>query len=88
MGLEGQTLIEEVKNNPVQAAELIFLASEIRKGAGDEGVLTDGELAEVEEFVKNEIDAAAERAAEAPFPEDRSLLPETYAGTYLEGSGQ
>ena len=59
-----------------------------RQRLQDEGVLTDGELAEVEERVKNEIDEAAKRAAEAPFPEDRSLLPETYAGTYMAGSGR
>jgi len=31
VGLYGQDLIMEVKNNPVQAAKLIFLAAEIRK---------------------------------------------------------
>ncbi len=41
VGLEGADLIQEVRNNPVQAAELIFLAAEIRKGTGDENVLTD-----------------------------------------------
>ncbi len=41
VGLYGQDLIMEVKNNPVQAAELIFLAAEIRKAGGDENVLTD-----------------------------------------------
>ena len=41
IGLDGQDLIQEVKNNPVQAAELIFLAAEIRKGTGDDKVLTD-----------------------------------------------
>ncbi|MCU0597494.1 MAG: hypothetical protein MUC98_18800, partial [Desulfobacterota bacterium] len=41
VGLYGQDLILEVKNNPVQAAELIFLAAEIRKAGGDEKVLTD-----------------------------------------------
>jgi hypothetical protein len=41
VGLDGQELIQEIKNNPVQAAELIFLAAEIRKGAGDEKMLTD-----------------------------------------------
>lgn len=41
VGLDGQDLIMEVKNNPVQAAELIFLAAEIRKVGGDENVLTD-----------------------------------------------
>jgi hypothetical protein len=41
VGLYGQDLIMEVKNNPVHAAELIFLAAEIRKAGGDENVLTD-----------------------------------------------
>ncbi len=41
VGLDGEDLIQEVRNNPVQAAELIFLAAEIRKGTGDENVLTD-----------------------------------------------
>jgi hypothetical protein len=41
VGLYGQDLIMEVKNNPVQAAELIFLAAEIRKAGGDENLLTD-----------------------------------------------
>lgn len=41
VGLDSVDLIQEVKNNPVQAAELIFLAAEIRKGTGDENVLTD-----------------------------------------------
>jgi len=40
-GLYGQDLIMEVKNNSVQAAELIFLAAEIRKAGGDENLLTD-----------------------------------------------
>jgi GGDEF domain-containing protein len=34
-------LIQEVKENPVDAAELICLAAEIRKGTGDEKALTD-----------------------------------------------
>ncbi len=41
LGLDGQTLIQEFKTNPSQAAELIFLAAEIRKGAGDERALTE-----------------------------------------------
>ena len=41
VGLDGADLIQEVRNDPVQAAELIFLAAEIRKGSGDENVLTD-----------------------------------------------
>jgi hypothetical protein len=41
VGLDGADLIGQVKNNPVQAAELIFLAAEIQKGTGDDRILTD-----------------------------------------------
>ncbi|MDY7032161.1 MAG: hypothetical protein SVY10_09685 [Thermodesulfobacteriota bacterium] len=41
IGVEGEDLIQKVRNNPVQAAELIFLAAEIRKSAGDENELTE-----------------------------------------------
>ena len=41
LGIDGRTLIQEFKTNPSQAAELIFLAAEIRKGAGDERALTE-----------------------------------------------
>lgn len=41
IGIDGDSLVQEIKKNPEQAAELIFLASEIRKGTGDEKVLTD-----------------------------------------------
>jgi GGDEF domain-containing protein len=41
IGVDGEQLIEEFKNNPEQAAQLIYLASEIRKGTGDEDALAD-----------------------------------------------
>jgi len=41
IGIDGESLVQEIKKNPGQAAELIFLASEIRKGTGDEKVMTD-----------------------------------------------
>ncbi len=41
VGLDGANLIQKVKTHPVQAAELIFLAAEIRKETGDERILTD-----------------------------------------------
>jgi len=41
IGVDGDDLIEEFKNNPEQAAQLIYLASEIRKGTGDEDALAD-----------------------------------------------
>jgi GGDEF domain-containing protein len=41
VGLDGVELIQEVKNNPKRAAELIFLAAEIQKSTGDESALTE-----------------------------------------------
>ena len=41
IGVDGEMLIEEIKKNPLQAAELIYLAAEIRKGSGDEQALSD-----------------------------------------------
>jgi GGDEF domain-containing protein len=65
VGLDGQELIQEIKNNPVQAAELIFLAAEIRKGAGDENVLTDLLVDYVEKIgAKLTLDIAKDDQAE------------------------
>ncbi|PIE67809.1 MAG: hypothetical protein CSA23_02080 [Deltaproteobacteria bacterium] len=41
IGVDGDQLIAEFKKNPEQAAQLIYLASEIRKGTGDEDMLAD-----------------------------------------------
>lgn len=41
IGLASEDLIQEFKRDPSSAAELIYLASEIRKGTGDEKVLTE-----------------------------------------------
>ena len=41
IGVDGEMLIAEIKKNPVQAAELIYLAAEIRKSSGDEQALSD-----------------------------------------------
>jgi len=41
IGVTSEELIKEFKNNPDDAAELIYLASEIRKRPGDEKVLTE-----------------------------------------------
>ncbi len=41
IGVDGEGLIDELKQNPDQAAKLIYLASEIRKGTGDESALAD-----------------------------------------------
>ena len=41
MGIDPDILIEEVSRDPKSAAELIYLASEIRKGSEDEEALSD-----------------------------------------------
>jgi GGDEF domain-containing protein len=41
IGISSEELINEFKNDPTGAAELIYLASEIRKGTGDNTILTD-----------------------------------------------
>ena len=41
IGIDGDDIIQQVKENPLQSAEMIYLASEIRKGGGDEKALTD-----------------------------------------------
>jgi len=41
IGLDSEALIRELKLDPDGAAELIYLASEIRNGTGDEKVLTE-----------------------------------------------
>ncbi len=41
IGVDSQGLLNEIKQNPDQAAKLIYLASEIRKGTGDESALSD-----------------------------------------------
>ena len=41
IGVEGEDLIQEMLSNPQLAAELIYLSAEIRKGTGDEKLLSD-----------------------------------------------
>ncbi len=41
IGVDSEGLIAEVKQNPAQSAKLIYLASEIRKGTGDDSALAD-----------------------------------------------
>jgi hypothetical protein len=40
-GVESRELIQEIKRNPVQVAELICLAAEVQKATGDEKVLVE-----------------------------------------------
>jgi hypothetical protein len=65
IGIDGEGLIQEVKENPVQAAELMYLASEIRKGTGDEKVLTEILVDYVERLgLKMTVDMAKENGVE------------------------
>ena len=41
IGISGEDLVREISQDPKGAAELIYLASEIRKGTGDDKVLSD-----------------------------------------------
>ncbi len=41
IGVSGDELVREISQNPKGAVELIYLASEIRKGTGDDKVLSD-----------------------------------------------
>ncbi len=41
IGVDGSDIIKQIKENPLQSAEMIYLASEIRKSGGDEKALTD-----------------------------------------------
>jgi hypothetical protein len=41
IGLSGEDMIKELKRDPTGAAELIFLAAEIRRGSGDEKIFSE-----------------------------------------------
>lgn len=64
-GVSGENLIEEIRRNPKGAAELIYLASEIRKGTGDESVMSDLLVDYIERVSsKITIDAAQKKGDE------------------------
>ncbi|NNK84581.1 MAG: hypothetical protein HKO91_03395 [Desulfobacterales bacterium] len=65
IGVDGEELIREVQVDPGGAAELIYLASEIKKGTGDEKVLSDLLVDYVERIgSKISLDAAEEKGEE------------------------
>ena len=61
IGVDSQDLISEIKQNPSQAAKLIYLASEIKKGTGDDSALSDILVDYVEQMA---MDAAEENPEE------------------------
>jgi hypothetical protein len=61
IGVDSEELIDEFKRNPDQAAKLIYLASEINKGTGDESALADILV----EYVEKMTTEAALEAGEA-----------------------
>ena len=65
IGVDGEELIREVQVDPGGAAELIYLASEIKKGTGDEKVLSDLLVDYVERIgSKISLDAAEQKGEE------------------------
>ena len=64
IGIDGDELIAEFKRNPTQAAELIYLASEIQASSGDESTLTSILVDYIEklggEMAREEADQATE----------------------------
>ena len=65
IGLSGEDMIKELKRDPTGAAELIFLAAEIRRGSGDEKVFSEL-LANYVERIGSELalDAAEQKGEE------------------------
>ncbi len=74
IGLDGDGLIEEIKRNPTQAAELIYLASEIRKGGGDEALLSDIMVEYVEHIGQKMAKDASESGDENGDAEVKELM--------------
>ncbi|MDJ0801584.1 MAG: hypothetical protein QNI97_01840 [Desulfobacterales bacterium] len=70
IGVEGEDLIQEVLSNPQIAAELIYLSAEIRKGAGDEKLLSDL-LVDYIERIGGQL--SLEAATNAPEGEEEKL---------------
>ncbi len=65
IGVDGEELIRELQIDPAGAAELIYLASEIKKGTGDEKVLSDLLVDYVERIgSKISLDAAEKKGEE------------------------
>jgi len=65
IGVDAEELIREVQIDPSGAAELIYLASEIKKGTGDEKVLSDLLVDYVERIgSKISLDAAEQKGEE------------------------
>ncbi len=69
IGVDSEELIDELKRNPDQAAKLIYLASEINKGAGDELALADILV----EYVEKMTTQAAAKAGEEGIDDDTHL---------------
>ncbi|BCS95582.1 hypothetical protein DSLASN_12140 [Desulfoluna limicola] len=65
IGVQGQELLNEITDDPRGAAELIYLASEIRKGSGNEGALTEVLVEYIERIGgKMALDAVGEGGVE------------------------
>jgi len=70
IGLDPEELIAEIMKNPKDAAELISLAVELRKGTGDEKALSDLLVGYVE---KVETEMAAREAEKNPDSDEKEM---------------
>lgn len=66
IGVSGEELLREVNLDPKGAAELIYLASEIRKGTGDEQILSDLLVDYIERIGSKIALESTENSAAAP----------------------
>lgn len=76
IGIDAEQLLEEVRNNPTQAAELIYLAAEIRKGSGDDRVLSDILVEYIERLGTRLSEDVEEGASEQGEQHIRSVMSE------------
>ncbi len=64
IGVKSSELIDEFRRNPEQSAKLIYLASEIGKGSGDEAALSDILVEYVEKMTTQAAQSSPEKIAD------------------------
>ncbi len=77
IGVEGEDIIRRLKDNPLQSAEMIYLASEIKKRKGDEKAITQLIVDYVEEIslkYSHDLKGKDRDDSERQFEETRSKL--------------
>lgn len=74
IGVSGEELLREVTSNPSEAAELIYLASELRKETGDKKALTELLVGYIEKIGGNIAVDTAEHLGETGSDHLKSIL--------------